>query len=100
MEKKRKQAVTASDDWKGRMLAAKSELTGLSIKVGQQEVILKVIELNPSLDSLAFANRWRRAWFVNNSDPEITQAVEAAVSFFKEKAKRNRIRRQNMAMPR
>ena len=65
---------------------------------GQQAVILKVIEYDPSVDSLANSNRWRNAWFGKVSDPDLTELVERAAQFFKEEAakKRSRLQRQNL----
>ncbi|QHV97866.1 hypothetical protein [Spirosoma endbachense] len=95
MERKRRQAVSASQSWKERMQKAKDDRPA---GIGQQAIIVKVVEINPSLDRLTLANRWRNAWLVKSADPEITEAVEAAVLHFKSKAQtiRQRLARQKL----
>lgn len=54
--------------------------------IGQQDVLERVVDLNPSLDKLTNSNRWRNAWLGKVADPEITVVVERAATHFKEKA--------------
>ncbi|QIP16773.1 hypothetical protein G8759_31110 [Spirosoma aureum] len=95
MATKRNKVVAAVQEWKDRMSRAKADLPD---SVGMQDVILKVIAFNPDLDSLAFATRWRNAWYIKTSDPEITIAVEQATVYFKDKAQkaRKRLNRQKL----
>jgi dimeric dUTPase (all-alpha-NTP-PPase superfamily) len=89
------QKVTATQEWKNRMIAAKKNIPE---GIGQQRVIEAVIALSPDLDSLANSTRWRNAWFIKNSDPEITLLVEKVASSFQDKKKviRKRLSRQKI----
>ena len=67
------QKVTSAQYWKNRMSVAKEKLPE---KIGQQKVIEAIAKLNPALDKLTNANRWRNAWFIKAGDPEFTELVE------------------------
>lgn len=95
MVKRASQKVTAAQEWKERMVAARHILPD---GIGQQDVLEKVVELNPSLDKLTNSTRWRNAWLVKVADPEITVAVETAAASFVEVVitKKKRLSRQKI----
>ncbi|GAB3892267.1 hypothetical protein GCM10028803_04910 [Larkinella knui] len=76
------QKVTASQDWKNRMNAAKKKLPE---GIGQQDVIKELTVLAPHLDTLTNATRWRNAWFMKSADPEFTKLVELIVKSLEKK---------------
>ncbi|RCR69443.1 hypothetical protein [Larkinella punicea] len=67
------QKVTSAQYWKNRMAVAKKRFPD---EMGQQDIIKAIVELNPTLDKLTNANRWRNAWFLHAGDPEFTELVE------------------------
>jgi hypothetical protein len=89
------QTVTAVQEWRERMRAARKNLPEA---VGQQDVLAWLVTKNPALDRLIYATRWRNAWNCKNADPEFTILVEAAATHFVEKAKStsNRLSRQKL----
>ena len=82
MAAKKQQSITATQEWRARMKAARSELP---IGIGQQDVLLWITQENPGLDKLTNATRWRNAWLQRVADPEFTVLVEKSVPYFKAK---------------
>jgi len=95
MGRKTIQTVTASQEWRERMVAARKAIPE---GVGQQDVLVWVATQNPELDKLTNATRWRNAWLSRVADPEITVLVEQAAAHFNEKnqASRKRLSRQKL----
>jgi hypothetical protein len=79
MVRKKTQAVSAAQDWRDRMAAARKKIPE---KIGQQDVVAWVVEQQPDLNKLTNATRWRNAWLSRVADPEITQLVELAADHF------------------
>ena len=77
------------------MMAARKNLPEA---IGQQDVINWIAIENPGLDRLTNATRWRNAWLGRVADPEITQLVEKAATYFNAKAKEtsDRLKRQKL----
>jgi hypothetical protein len=98
MVRNKLQTVSAAQDWRDRMRAARERLPE---GVGQQPVMEYVVGEAPHLDRLTLASRWRNAWLSRVADPEITQLVEKAADHFedKEQTARKRLRRQKLVRP-
>lgn len=95
MARKALQPVSAAQEWREKMHAARQSLPD---EIGQQDVLNWIATQKPELDRLTYATRWRNAWLGRVADPEFTRLVEESVKFFKQQQaeKSQRLKRQNL----
>ena len=100
----RVQTVSATQEWRSRMLAAKGSLPP---KTGMKTVLIEVVKLIPTeVNTLLSITRWQNAWKGRVADPEFTQAVENAAAIIADRARQdkkdttNALSRQRLRPPR